>query len=351
MKMNRLLGLGLESAYGSGGDTVDFHQGVNKANFGVNQDTLSYSYASRMTKGARGGYIKPKGSSTTNVDLQRIQHYLYALLGNYKYTAGTTALKDSNNRNVNIHEFWGDDTNLLPSLWGTLTYDLNEKTMKGLLLDEYKLTAKDDYATDEATWIYMDESNITIDANTYVEKDIIGTIPTAGYDYKIKFDGDYNKIGIVSEMELTVKNNHNVDGTIGLGSRKPQKKAVAQNRDIELSLTTTLDSSVYKYIIASEYGVLPTDPSQRQTPSACQLYELPCEISISACEDPNTSLRLVFPACLFSVDEDISGSDEIEVKLTLNTLGTNQVTLNDGTTKYTSDFYAILKNGQTDITV
>ena len=60
----------------------------------------------------------------------------------------------------------------------------------------------------------------------------------------------------------------------------------------------------------------------------------------------NISCKILFPKCNVRVEYSMSGVDAIEATLTLDTLGSDTVTLNDSTTQVETDMYVKLVNNQ-----
>lgn len=343
-----------ENAYGKRQDkdtvakNIDFHQRVSKGSAGPGQEPVTITNGSRMVQAKRAGYMEPTASTESTMDVKTIQWYLKALLGNYQFKANYENSK-------NLHEFWGGENTSLPSWQGVLTYDIAEKQLFGLLCDTLKIEAKDDLATLSCDWIYSDEQQRRIDEDDYTLKEIPDVIPLIGYDFSIEVGGKA-PTAIISEFSLEIKNNHNVDGTRGLGSRRPQKKASAQQREIELSLTTTMDKQSFALIVGAEYGKAPTDTELSNinsvyTPSECLLYSTDLKLKIATCEEKKEYIEFYFPNCIVSVDPvETSESDEIEVDLTLVPDGTK--TYSDFVDKKArkTDFYAKVVNNQPEIT-
>lgn len=330
----RVLGLKEETRYGEAAVTPDWHQDVSKLSASPKSEPVTKAGGSRMIKRARAGVMKPELSMEGDVDLKRIGHYMKAFLGNYKFTDGGSK--------ANIHEFWGGENTKLPSFTGWATFDVMEKLITGLLVDSLKLEVSDEFMTMSVDGIYQTEKSDEIDSETYERVSVDGDIPVMFYDCSVKLGGEIPP-GVNSSFTFEGKNNHNVDKTIGLGSRFPQRKAASQQREITLSLVSTLEKETLPMIQAAEYGEV------GESPSKCKLYKIPLELFVQICEAMDDTLTVTFPEALFSVEYEESESDEIEVTFNLQTLGTSQITLNDGTTRVTTDMYVKLENDQPEI--
>lgn len=333
----RVFGLKEETDYGIMADNSnpDWHQNVTKANFKLGDEPKTSTGGSRMNKRARAGVMKPSGTTEGQVDLQRIGHYMKGFLDQYKFTAGT-------NGAMNIHEFYGGENTKLTSFNGWMTFDIFMKKLTGLLLDSLKLEVSDEYMTFSGDWIYKTEKIEKINPEIFEQLMLENDIPLMFYDINLKLDGKDPK-GIYTSFSFEGKNNHNQDKAIGFGSRYPQRQAAAQQRDISLSIVTTLEEQTLETILAGEYGEVGA-----VEPSKCKIYKIPLELNVNICEDANRKMKILFPECILSVEYDLSESDEIEVTINLGTMGTGKATLADGTSKVT-DMYVRIENDQPQI--
>lgn len=330
----RVVGIKQEETYGVSASAPDFHQEVSKASASLNTEPITKTGGSRMVKRARAGSKKPTSTIEGEVDLKRIGHYLKAFLDNYQFTNGGT--------NPNTHEFWGGENNKLNSFTLWETFDVFEKTVVGALLDEFKMEVSDEYMTFTSDWIYKDESSEAINENEEYETKLIdGDYPLMFYDVSLELDEEAPP-GIVSSFSFEGKNNLNVEKTIGLGSRGPQRKAAAQARELSLSLISTLEKETVELIQKAEYGEV------GNSPSPCKLYKIPLKLICNVCEDTTDRLEIYFPACIFAVEYELSESEEIEVTFNLNAMGTGSAIKLDGN-KITTDMYCRLVNDQGEI--
>ena len=135
-------------------------------------------------------------------------------------------------------------------------------------------------------------------------------------------------------------------GSIGLGSRYPQKRAQAGKRENNISITTTLTSDTVRSILDAQYGEV-----NALEPSSCKLLQLPLEVNVQHCENANISCKILFPKCNIRVEFSMSGVDTVEVTLSLDTLGSGSVTLADGTTQIATDMYVKLVNNQEELEI
>lgn len=342
--VDRGFGLELESTYGDTTVTkenfsLDWWSEADDVDFKLNDEPVTKSGGSRMNKRARAGVMKPTGSTTADADLQRLTWYFLGFLDNYVYTAGDTD-------EPNIHEFYGGEGKQLQSFRGIAVFDMLKKYLYGILIDSLKLEVSDDSMTVETDYIYKTEKSgiIGIDGETFTRPaDLEEDLFIMFYDVSLKLN---NKAvdGVSTAFTFEGNNNHNVDNSIGLGSRFPQVRASAEKREISLSLTTTLTNDTVRSILDAQYGVV--DASE---PSLCKILQIPLEVNVALCEIPDVSLKILFPRCTVRVEYDMSGGDAIEVTMNLSTLGSETVTLNDGETEVVTDMYVKLLNGQSNL--
>ena len=307
--------------------------------FKLNDEPVTRSGGSRMNKKARAGVMKPTGSTTADADLQQLAWYFYGFLDNYIYTAGTSNAP-------NTHEFYGGEGKELPSFRGIAVFDMLKKYLYGMLIDQLKLDVSSDVLSVGAEWIYKTEKAGIIgqSGETFTEPDALTNenIFVMFYDIALKLNGSALD-GVSTAFSYTGNNNHDVDGTIGLGSRYPQKRALAGKRENELSITTTLTSDTVRSILDAQYGEV-----NALEPSSCKLLQVPLEINVAHCENPNITCKILFPKCNVRVEYNLSGADAIEATLSLDTLGTGTATLKSGS-EVTTDMYVKIVNQQEKI--
>ena len=345
--VDRGFGIELEESYGNmvakSAFDPDWWNQSEDIDFKLNDEPVTRSGSSRMNKRARAGVMKPTGSTTADADLQQLAWYFRGLLDNYVYTAG------ENGATVHTHEFYGGEGRELPSFRGIYVADMLKKYLYGMLIDTFKLSVSNENMTAETSWIYKTEKAGIIGSNgeTFTEPDDLTNenIFIMFYDVSLKLN-NLALDGVSTAFEMETNNNHNVDGTIGLGSRYPQKRAQAGKRENSLSITTTLTSDTVRSILDAEYGEVGA-----LEPTSCKLLQLPLEMNIAHCENPNISCKVLFPKCTVRVEYSLSGVDDIEVTITLDTLGSGTATLADGTTEVETDMYVKLVNNQEELEI
>ena len=342
--MDRGFGLEEEATYGEAATKSQFDPNFwNRADdvdFKLNDEPVTRSGGSRMNKRARAGIMKPTGSTTADADLQQLTWYFRAYLDNYVCTTGDTPA--TGHTQTYIHEFYGGEGKELQSFRGIAVYDMLKKYIYGILCDGLTLDVSNEGMTVSADWIYKTEKAGIIgqSGETFSAPDELTAeqIFIMFYDISLKLNGSALD-GVSTAFKFEGKNNHDVDKTIGLGSRYPQKRAQAGKRENTLSITTTLTSDTVRSILNAQYGEV-----NALEPTSCKLLQLPLELTIAHCEDSDLECKILFPKCTVRVEYSMSGVDAIEATLTLDTLGTGTVELADETTEVETDMYVKLTN-------
>ena len=340
--VDRGFGLELEETYGDTSVSKssfdpNFWNQAEEVEFKLNDEPITKSGGSRMNK--RAGIMKPTGSTSADADLQQLTWYFRGYLDNYVYTAGSG--------DVHTHEFYGGEGKELQSFRGIAVYDMLKKYLYGLLCDGMKLEVSDESMTVGADWIYKTEKAgiIGTSGETFTRPDELTAeqIFIMFYDVSLKLN-NLPLDGVSTAFSFEGKNNHDVDSSIGLGSRYPQKRAVAGKRENEVSITTTLTSDTVRSILDAQYGEVGA-----LEPSSCKLLQLPLEVNIAHCEDTDINCKIVFPRCTVNVEYSMSGTDAVEVTMTLESLGSAKVALASGT-EVETDMYVKLMNYQEELT-
>ena len=342
--MDRGFGLELESTYG---DTTvsksnfdpDFWCQADEVDFKLNDEPVTRSGGSRMNKRARAGIMKPDGSTSADADLQQLTWYFKGFLDNYKCTTGPSP--STGHTQTYIHEYYGGEGKELSSFRGIAVFDMLKKYLYGMLEDGMILEVSNESMTVSADWIYKTEKAGIIGSagETFTRPDDLTAqqIFIMFYDVTLKLNNQALD-GVSTAFKWEGKNNHNVDGTIGLGSRYPQKRALAGKRENSLEITTTLTEDTVRSILNAQYGEV-----NALEPTACKLLQLPLELNIAHCEDSDLACKIVFPKCTIRVEYSMSGVDAIEATLSLDTLGSGTVNLKNNT-EVETDMYVQLTN-------
>lgn len=323
----------------------DQHIRADKANAGLNAEPVTLTGGSKTIQKVRVGYPEPSSEMETSADTKVMHKYMYYTLGNYKFTEASA------DQQKNIHEFYGGDSTKLPSATTRLTYDVDndvlEKTLLGCVMDEFSLETSDELSTTSLSWIYKTEKSKKISQADQQLREI-DAIPFIGYDYQLTLNGMDS--AVFSDFKLNIKNNHKTDGARGLGSRFYGKQPNVGDREISIELTTTFDSENLMSVIKSEYGDIQTDDNGYWIPSQCKLYTTDFTLKIMTCEDAEEYVIIKIPNSIISIDAlEFSGTDDVEVKITLQPTGKGSVKMKDNTTKKT-DIYVQVVNDQPQIT-
>ncbi|TMS41326.1 MAG: hypothetical protein FGO69_08715 [Methanobacterium sp.] len=133
---------------------------------------------------------------------------------------------------------------------------------------------------------------------------------------------------------------------MGLGSRFIAKQPLAGKRTSTLDLEATFVTETVDYIEKFEYGA-----ASANTPSNCSLSTVPLQIVIQACGSTNgEKLTIQFPDNLAKIEYSASGTDAMKAKITLESLATTSVELEDGVTEVITDVYCKLENEIPELT-
>ena len=346
---DRGFGLEVEGTYGDTTVTTadfdpNFWNQAESVDFKLNDTPVTKSGGSRMNKRARAGIMKPTGSTSADADLQQLAWYFLGYLDNYVCTTGASPA--SGHTQTYIHEFYGGEGKELPSFRGIAVYDMLKKYIYGMLVEGMTLEVSNENMTVGADWIYKTEKAgiIGVDGETFSRPDELKAeeIFIMFYDVSLKLNNSALD-GVSTAFQFTGKNNHDVDKTIGLGSRYPQKRALAGKRENNATITTTLTSDTVRSILDAQYGAV-----NANEPSACKILQVPLEINITHCEDSDLSCKILFPKCTLRVEYNMSGVDTVEATLTLDSLGSGSVTLNSNS-QVETDMYVKLVNYQAKI--
>ncbi|PAV07638.1 phage tail tube protein [Methanosphaera cuniculi] len=348
--MTQVVSFSPEQKWANEAEDDDTHIRADKANASLNAEPVTLNGGSKTIQKMRVGYPEPSSEMDTAIDTKVFHKYMYYTLGNYAHSTTTV-----NGQSKHCHEFYGGDSTKLPSATTRLTYDVDdyvlEKTLLGCVMDEFNLETSDELSTASLSMIYRTEKSKKI---SQTEQDIreVDAVPFIGYDYQITLGGVDSYV--FNELKLSIKNNHKIDGARGLGNRFYGRQPNVGEREIQLELTTVFDTDNLETVIKSEYGdenlETITDENGYWIPSKCKLFTIPLKLKIMTCEDATEYVEIEILNCIISIDPlEFSGSDDVEVKLTLQATGTKKVALNSGVEKRT-DIRCIVVNDQEEIT-
>ena len=212
-----------------------------------------------------------------------------------------------------------------------------------LFIDGLKLDVSNENMTVAADWIYKTESAAINESFTVPDPLTGEDLFIMFYDVSLKMASVGSTLtaldGVSTAFSYEGKNNHNVDGTIGLGSRYPQKRAQAGKRENSLTITTTLTSDTARKILDAQYGEV-----NATSPSSCKILQTQLEVTIQHCENSDVLAKIYFPVCTLRVEYSMEGVDAIETEMSLDTLGTGVAELESGTEVQTDMYVKIVNN-------
>lgn len=307
--VNRAIGLKQEEKYGElkkGVKAPDFHQRVQSMEVKLGDETTRYNQGSRKYHACRRGIAKPSGSTESYVDLQRVGHYLKAFFDQYHYSYNKIVDKEEHQ-----HHFWGDDDQDLTSFHGWATFDYFEKSISGIVIDSLSIECSD-ALTLSSEFFYKNETARYISAMEYEFREVTGAVPIQQYDVHVSLDGMTEEQVVITSLTVDFKNNLDQDGSIGLGSRYPQRKATAGAREIEISMEAKMsqETKLLELIRKAEYG------GTGQTPTD-EIVLVPLKVKITPSATPESYMVIYFPNCEMTVEYDAPDEGQIEVSFTL----------------------------------
>lgn len=332
-ELQRVIGLVEESEYAviPAVGAPDFHMKIGDSSISIEGDNLEYEDGSRGLSIVRPGSYIPQPEFEGVPDLKQIGHFLKGVLGNYVYTAGEGTDK-------NIHEFYGGENRKLPSFTLFGHFDEFIKKVKGTLIQSVSMEVSNEFIKFSVKCVASkDEKSDGVPAATAL-KTLTGIIPLAFYDVSLLLDGEVPP-GIVSTFKWEVSNDIKTDDAVGISRRFMQIKPSAGKRTNEMEMEVSMEPETVKYLEMFEYGA-----EGLSEPSNCLIAKVPLQIQMAACENPDEKLTIVFPDCIAKAEYSASGSDAMNIKLSLKALKTTNVDLNDAVTEVQTDVYCKLEN-------
>jgi hypothetical protein len=315
-------------------DSPDFHMEITESSIPIEGDLLTLESGSRGTKLKRPGTYLPQPEIEGVVDLKQITHFLLGALGEYVYTAGTPGSPGT----ANIHEFYGGENRKLPSFTSYGHFDEFIKKVKGTLITSLSMEVSNEFITLSVGCVAQKDQIIDDMPDATELKTVDAVIPLAFYDVTLELDGE-TPPGIVSSFKWEITNDISTDDSIGIGSRFLTIKPAAGKRTNTVEMEVSLETDTVKYIRMFEYGDEDADE-----PSECKIAHIPLTVVFAACEDSSEKLTIKFPDCTGQVEYSASGADAIMLNLTLDSMKTTNVELNDGVTEVETDVYCKLEN-------
>jgi hypothetical protein len=333
MKLQRVVGLAEEVTYATPIANPDFHMEVSDSSIAIEGDPLKFeSGLSRDLTLVRPGPYIPQPEFSGLTDLKTIGHFLKGVLGGYEYTAGV-------GEDPNVHEIWGSEDLLLPSFTLFGHFDLFVKKVAGALIQSVSLEVSNEFIELAVKTVGSKDSKTNGVPEPTTLKTLVGVVPLTFYEVSMQFGGEVPP-GIVSSLKWEVSNDIKTDDAAGIGSRFMVRKPSAGKRTNTLEFEVSLEPETLKYLEMFEYG------EQGATqPSGCKMTTVPIELVLEPC-DPSVDEKLTisFPDNLAKVEYSASGSDAIKLKISLESLATTPVELNDGVTEIITSVYCKLEN-------
>lgn len=309
----------------------DFHMEITESSIPIEGDLLTLESGSRGTRLKRPGTYLPQPEIEGVVDLKQITHFLLGALGEYVYTAGGIGEK-------NIHEFYGGENRKLPSFTSYGHFDEFIKEVSGTLITSLSMEVSNEFITLSVGCVAQKDKLINDMPDATDLKTVDAVIPLAFYDVTLELDGE-TPPGIVSSFKWEITNDISTDDSIGIGSRFLTIKPAAGKRTNTVEMEVSLETDTVKYIRMFEYGEEDADE-----PTDCKIAHVPLTVVLAACENPSEKLTIQFPDCTGQVEYSASGADAMMLNLTLDSLKTTDVTLEDGVTAVETDVYCKLEN-------
>ncbi|MFW6090527.1 MAG: phage tail tube protein [Actinomycetota bacterium] len=186
----------------------------------------------------RPAYYTTSGNVVVPVDVHTVGWFLKWALGGYVFT------EDTPEAGVNLHEFYGGTDLELPPFTTWLGKDVWEQIVRGCMVSQLQLQVSDGYAQITLNLLGGKDSKGSLD------DDVLGQLPDAPPITfpQMKFfvggtgesDEESSKI---TDLTLTVNNNGDAAAARGLGSRYPQRRIPAGQRDTTVAFTSYYDST------------------------------------------------------------------------------------------------------------
>ena len=294
----------------------------------------------------RGGYPEPEGKVSVSAHTQAIPTYLYALLGNYRFTANgaTIELSDGTEVTRNVHEFWMGENSELPQ-WGALfTYgDFMQKKVIGAVADNMTWTAGLDKTKAELGFKYRQEYSKQVNVETARQSFTMSSgLPLIGYDYTSTLTiVEDNSITSTCFREATMSIENNLvtgDDIRCLGQRKYSIQPSSEKKNISIDLTTKFDRRNYELVTAAAYGNTNVASGYHGLED-CKNFTGRFILYASACTEEAERVSFAFPRNIIKLDTVSAESNNLEAKFKLYPVNTGSVTLHDGTTTINTPMY------------
>ena len=318
----RYLGLAEETKFAEPKE-AEFHVDIASASLDTPSDS-HLDFESSMGRGARmhrPGFYSPEGDIVYAFDIGTIRWLLKWALGGYVFTT-----------EENLHEMYASDDTDLPSFTARLGKDLFEHVFAGCKIASLEIEVEDSFCQATAELVAVKDSRDTLKQQH--ELILPEDYPLAFYEVTASMN-DSDISADVKNFTLTIDNGVDAEAGRSIGSRFP-RKLLATEREVTLSTTMFFENTEQ---IEKFWGGT-SGPSD----SGSEEYSL--EFNFDAGNGKGMKIQL--PRAIHTgIDIQPSGRDELEQEIEAKAY-MQEVTLEDGETKITTDVYVALVDGGVD---
>ena len=286
----------------------------------------------------RVGYPEPAGSvELSGAHIYAMPTIMYALLGNYMYTAAyQTVTEDNKTVTLNLHEFWAGDGLEVPEWCANMVYGVGEQIMiDGAVMDSFELNAGLNKTTAECGFVYRNEQTREVNVDTLMQsKNILQKLPLVGYDWTVTLtvndDGlDQSEINpCFNEVNISINNNLLTgDDVRCLGKDRYGFKPSLEKREIEVTGKIKLTPSTLPLVNTLKYkGSTMTESGWRYW-NKCHNVDGSLKLRATSCLDKNEWVEFYFPKAAINIDPIKVEDGNIDVDMTLKLYNTQKVSL------------------------
>jgi hypothetical protein len=281
-------------------------------------DAIVPSAFGRAPNRKYAGFYAPTGDWSFNGNVRNLAHCLKWVLGGYAFTAGAGV-------EPNIHESWGSDARILPSVQGRFGKDNFEHLFQGIIFDTLSIEVEDELAI------------VTIEANASTDKKAALQSPAAVLTaLPVEIEIPFTKVTVsfnnvvqarkVKNLTFSVANNTDPELGRYLGSRYAGRIPAAERE-------TTIEAEVD----FSDTAELERIWGGANGPSDTGSATFPVELTFAGATGESCTIQL--PKFFWTtVETQPEERDEISQALEGRAL-TSDVVLDDATTHVPTDCY------------
>jgi len=205
------------------------HLDISSSSLDVPGDTnIIYDGGARRTARLyRPGFYAPAGNIVYGLDIRTIGWFLKWALGNYKFTTG------GGEGLLNLHEFYGTESTLLPSFCARIGKDIFEHVFSGCTVNSLEINVGNELCMATVDIVAQKDSKAALEAGALqfpIE------YPLAFHEVTAFLIGGDEISTEIQEFTLTIANNVAADQGRHIGSRFPAR-VPASERQTTLSLT------------------------------------------------------------------------------------------------------------------